>query len=161
VIPSGFCRTAIATQVWPIGSNRDKGDRGRCRKSGLALLRITDETREKSMRTILACVTLLYSAAAFGQAASAPPAAEKPVKEAKSHSAPAKQSIAVRLQSCLDIDDGTKDRLNCYDAVLPPAPKPKAAAAKTVMECRFTKEEDERLGCYNGFVESMPLLPKG
>jgi hypothetical protein len=120
------------------------------------------------MRLILAFVAVLYSAAAFAQSTSAPAAAdkppaaaEKPAKEAKSHNAAAKQSIAVRLQSCLDIDDGTKDRLNCYDAVLPPAPKPKAAAAKTVMECRFTKEEDERLGCYNGFVESMPLLPKG
>jgi hypothetical protein len=116
---------------------------------------------------ILAFVAALSSAAAFAQAASAPaaadkpPAAEKQATQAKPHSAPAKQSIAVRLQSCLDIDDGTKDRLNCYDAVLPPAPKPKTAAAKTVMECRFTKEEDERLGCYNGFVESMPLLPKG
>jgi hypothetical protein len=116
---------------------------------------------------MLAFIAVLYSAAAFAQAASAPaaadkpPAAEKPAKEAKTHVAPGKQSVAVRLQSCLDIEDGTKDRLNCYDAVLPPASKPKAAAAKTVMECRFTKEEDERLGCYNGFVESMPLLPKG
>jgi hypothetical protein len=116
---------------------------------------------DRDMKLILAFVAVLYSAAAFAQGASAPPAAEKPAKEAKSHNAPAKQSIAVRLQSCLDIEDGTKDRLNCYDAVLPPAPKPNAAAAKTVMECRFTKEEDERLGCYNGFVESMPLLPKG
>jgi hypothetical protein len=72
--------------------------------------------------------------------------------------------MAVRLQECLDIDDGTKERLNCYDAVLPPPAKPKAgakaAAAKSVTECKFTKEEDERLTCYNGFVESMPKLPK-
>jgi len=70
------------------------------------------------------------------------------------------QPTAVRLQACLDIDDATKERLNCYDAVIAPAPKPKAAKAKTVGECRFTKEEDERLTCYNGFVESMPKLPK-
>jgi hypothetical protein len=32
--------------------------------------------------------------------------------------------------------------------------------AKGVADCRFTKEEDERLACFNGFVESMPKLPK-
>lgn len=70
------------------------------------------------------------------------------------------QSTAVRLQACLDIDDGTKERLNCYDAVIAPQPKPKAPKAKGVAECRFLKEEDERLACFNGFVESMPKLPK-
>ncbi len=70
------------------------------------------------------------------------------------------QSIAVRLQACLEIDDGTKDRLNCYDAVIPPAPKPKPAKAKGYADCRFFKEEDERLACFNGFAESIPKLPK-
>jgi hypothetical protein len=70
------------------------------------------------------------------------------------------QPMAVRLQACLDIDDGTKERLSCYDEVIKPEPKAKAAAAKRVVECKFTKEEDERLACYNGFVESMPKLPK-
>ena len=70
------------------------------------------------------------------------------------------QSMAVKLQACLDIDDGTKERLNCYDAVLPPAPKPTAGTAKAVTDCKFTKEEDDRLACFNGFVESMPKLPK-
>ena len=89
---------------------------------------------------------------------------DKPLVQVKPRAAAAKpQSMAVRLQSCLDLDDGTKERLNCYDAVLPPAPKPataKPAAAKAVTDCKFTKEEDERLSCYNGFVESMPKLPK-
>jgi len=70
------------------------------------------------------------------------------------------QPMAVRLQACLEIDDGTKERLNCYDEVIKPEPKQKAAAAKRVVDCKFTKEEDERLACYNGFVESMPKLPK-
>jgi hypothetical protein len=118
------------------------------------------------MRLMLAFALVLYSAAALAQS-SAPPADQpeaaqaKPAKQSKAKAPPAKGSIAVRLQACQDIEDGTKDRLNCYDAVLPPVSKPKAAAAKTVMECRFTKEEDERLGCYNGFVDSMPLLPRG
>jgi hypothetical protein len=116
---------------------------------------------------ILALIAVLYSAAALAQSA-APPAAEtgqpaakaKPAKQAKAPKAAAKGSIAVRLQTCQDLDDGTKERLNCYDEVLPPAPKPKAGSAKTVMDCKFTKEEDERLACYNGFVDSMPKLPK-
>jgi hypothetical protein len=115
------------------------------------------------MRVMLAFVAVLYSAAALAQT-SAPPADQpaagaRPAKQAKAK-APAKGSIAVRLQSCQDIDDGTKERLNCYDEVIAPAPKPKAGAAKTVMDCKFTKEEDERLACYNGFVDSMPKLPK-
>ena len=83
-----------------------------------------------------------------------PPAAATPAPKGKP------QSIAVRLQACLEIDDGTKDRLNCYDAVIPPAPKPKPAKAKGYADCRFFKEEDERLTCFNGFAESIPKLPK-
>jgi hypothetical protein len=87
---------------------------------------------------------------------------DKPLVQVKPRkSAPAKpQSVAVRLQACLDIDDGTKERLNCYDAVIKPEPKEKAPAAKRVADCKYTKEEDERLACFNGFVESMPRLPK-
>jgi hypothetical protein len=115
----------------------------------------------------LACVVMLVSIkAAFGQSGSPPMVGDKPLVQVKPRTGAAKQQpMAVRLQECLDIDDGTKERLNCYDAVLPPAPKSskagaKAAAAKGVTECKFTKEEDERLSCYNGFVESMPKLPK-
>jgi len=120
------------------------------------------------MKKMLAFAAILYSAAAFAQT-SAPPPADQPAAEAAKPAKPAKQakakpaakgSIAVRLQACQDIDDGTKGRLDCYDEVIKPAPKPKAAAAKTVMECKYTKEEDERLACYNGFVDSMPKLPK-
>lgn len=117
------------------------------------------------MRLMLAFAAILYSSAALAQTSAPPPAAAdkpaamaKPAKAAKKPAA--KGSIAVRLQACQDIEDGTKGRLDCYDEVIKPAPKPKAAAAKTVMECKFTKEEDERLACYNGFVDSMPKLPK-
>jgi len=117
------------------------------------------------MRRMLAFAAVLYSAAALAQSSAPPPAdAEKPAAEAKS-AKPAKKpaakgAIAVRLQACQDIEDGTKGRLDCYDAVIKPEPNPKAPAAKTVMQCKFTKEEDERLNCYNGFVDSMPKLPK-
>ena len=43
-----------------------------------------------------------------------------------------------------------------YDAVVAPKPKPKPATAKGVLECRFLKEEDERLACFNGFTEQIP-----
>ena len=119
------------------------------------------------MRLMLAFAAVLYSAAALAQS-SAPPAADadkpaadaKGAKPAKTQKAAAKGSVATRLQACQDIEDGTKGRLDCYDAVIKPEPNPKAPAAKTVMQCKFTKEEDERLACYNGFVDNMPKLPK-
>ncbi|MCK1713597.1 MULTISPECIES: hypothetical protein [unclassified Bradyrhizobium] len=125
------------------------------------------------MRMILAVAAVLYSASAFAQADKPPMVGDKPLvqvkpkgtKEAAAKPAAAApkgkpQSIAVRLQACLELDDGTKDRLNCYDAVIPPAPKPKPAKAKGYADCRFFKEEDERLACFNGFAESIPKLPK-
>jgi hypothetical protein len=114
----------------------------------------------------LALAVALASTAALAQDKPPPAAGAKPAaqaKQAKPKAAPAKQkpqSIAARLQGCLEIDDATKERLNCYDAVFPPAPKPKAPAAKGVMDCRFFKEEDERLTCFNGFAEKIPKLPQ-
>jgi len=110
------------------------------------------------------------SAASFAQS-DAPMVGDKPLVQVKprgmakhaavKQAAAKPQSTAVRLQGCLDIDDGTKERLNCYDEVYKPAPKDKAPAAKSVADCRYAKEEDERLACFNGFVENMPKLPKG
>jgi hypothetical protein len=110
------------------------------------------------MRTILALVLVLYSAAAMAQG-SPPTVGGKPLVQVKPRNAAPKakpQSIAAKLQACLEIDDATKGRLDCYDAVFPPKPNPKAPAAKGVADCRFTKEEDERLTCFNGFAERIP-----
>jgi hypothetical protein len=60
------------------------------------------------------------------------------------------------LRTCLDIEDQTKERLNCYDEKIKPAPKQVSAPAKTVQDCRFVKEEDERLNCFNQFVNAPP-----
>jgi hypothetical protein len=60
------------------------------------------------------------------------------------------------LRSCLDIEDQTKERLDCYDDKIKPAPKQVSAPAKTVQDCRFLKEEDERLNCFNRFVNPPP-----
>jgi hypothetical protein len=117
------------------------------------------------MRTMLALVALLYSGAVMAQSPS-PTVGDKPLLQVKPHgaaapksaAAPKNQSVAKKLLACLDIDDGTKDRLNCYDGIFPPKPNPKAPAAKAVSDCHFAKEEDERLNCYNGFAEKIPKL---
>jgi hypothetical protein len=136
------------------------------------------------MKTMVVLLSLLWPAAALAQgvpasqgfppppgstpAQAAPPTVGdkplvqvKPRRAAKSKGAPAAkpQSMAVKLQACMEHDDGTKERLNCYDAVIKPQPKAKPPKANGVMDCRFVKEEDERLACFNGFVERLPKLP--
>ena len=126
------------------------------------------------MRKILVLVAVLYSAAAIAQTPPpSPMIGDKPLVQVKPKGAKAKtaatekpatpekpKSMAGKLQACLEIDDGTKDRLNCYDAVIAPKPNPKAKApAKSVTECNAFKDEEERLTCFNGFVEKLPKLP--
>lgn len=60
----------------------------------------------------------------------------------------AAQSIAERLRGCLTIEDMTRARLDCYDAVVPPV----------IEDCRLIKQEDQRLICFNRFLE-LPLKP--
>jgi hypothetical protein len=109
------------------------------------------------MRTIFALILILSSAAAMAQGGPPPTVGGKPLVQVKPRSeAPKHESIAKRLQACLEIEDGTKGRLDCYDGVFAPKPNPKARAAKGVADCRFTREEDERLACFNGFAESIP-----
>jgi hypothetical protein len=101
-------------------------------------------------------------AATDAEPAAAPAKGSAPKGNAKSAKAAPGQpkSMAQKLQACLDVDDGTKDRLNCYDAVIKPKPNPKAKApAKSVTECGAFKDEEERLGCFNGFAEKLPKLP--
>ena len=58
------------------------------------------------------------------------------------------------LRTCLETEDQSKERLGCYDAKIKPTPKQVSAPAKTVNDCRFLKEEDERLNCFNRFVNA-------
>ena len=117
------------------------------------------------MRKTIVAIVVLCSTAVYAQTSPAAPKAgdKPPVAQARPKDTAAKpqgattpNSIAARLQACLEIEDGTKGRLDCFDAVIKPAPKPKPPAAKGVMDCRFVKEQDERLTCFNGFAESIP-----
>lgn len=70
------------------------------------------------------------------------------------------QAPVQTLRTCLEIEDQSKERLNCYDERIPPTPNNKnnkrvSAPAKTVSDCRFLKEEDERLNCFNRFVNAV------
>jgi hypothetical protein len=125
------------------------------------------------MRKFLTLALLLCSTAAFAQDKPTPTVGDKPLVQVKPKNAAPKaaapktaapkgkpQSIAARLQACLEIDDETKERLTCYDGVFPPKPKAKAPAAKGVNDCASFKEEDERLKCFNGFAEKIPKLPQ-
>ena len=58
------------------------------------------------------------------------------------------------LRTCLEIEDQSKERLNCYDEKIKPEPKQVSTRAKTVKDCRFIKEEDERLTCFNRFLNT-------
>jgi hypothetical protein len=55
------------------------------------------------------------------------------------------QSSLKNLRRCLEFKDMTMPRLICYDAIVPPRTKPKPGPAKVVNDCRFLKEDDERL----------------
>ena len=115
------------------------------------------------MRAVAVLGMMLCSAAAFAQGGP-PTVGDKPLLQVKPKDKAGKSpSMAARLQACLDIEDGTKGRLDCYDAVIKPQPpgrsRVKPAIAKGVTDCRLVKEEDERLTCFNGFVERLPKLP--
>jgi hypothetical protein len=118
----------------------------------------------KSLMVVVVAMLAAGPVLAQSQAQNTPPmVGGKPllqIKQAAPKPTPGKPlSLAVRMQKCLEIEDGSKGRLDCYDAVIPPQPKAKPVAAKGLMDCRYTKEQDERLACFNGFVESIPKLP--
>jgi hypothetical protein len=126
------------------------------------LQKIEDKAKRKMMmRILLVLGAMSLAMPVFVQSAPAPaapaPAADKaPAQAAPKETAPKNKSIAERLQACLKVDDGTKYRLDCFDAVLAPQPKPNPLPQKKVMDCRFLKEQDERLACFNGFTEQIP-----
>ena len=104
-----------------------------------ANLRIREQT---DMKKIILALAILYPAAALAQGTSTPAAPPTLTSAANRWSWSGRKSLrrarkkeslcpAQKLQACQDIDDATKERLNCYDAIYSPQPKPKAPAAKS------------------------------
>jgi hypothetical protein len=116
-------------------------------------------TRVKiDMRKTLVAVALLCSTAAFAQSEGpAPNAGDKPRAVAKPQAmVTTPGSIAEKLLACLEIEDNTQNRLDCYDAAIKPMPKPNPPPAKGVRDCKFLEEPTERMACYNGFAATIP-----
>ena len=61
-----------------------------------------------------------------------------------------------QLSACLSIEDMSKERLNCYDKVIAPQFRQVLVQepAKSVSDCRYIQEEDQRLTCFNRFVSA-------
>lgn len=110
------------------------------------------------MRLAFVLFALVVSTHAFAQTDPSQAGANPGVKS-KSEVRATNKVVLDNLRTCLEIDDMTKERLDCIDAILAPAPKPKAPRAKVIAECRFLAEEDERLKCFDRFLEP-PQRPK-
>jgi len=63
-------------------------------------------------------------------------------------------SLLHKLRSCLEFKDMTKPRLDCYDEIVPPRTRSKPLPVEIVNDCRFLKDDNERLICVNRFVET-------
>src|ERR1700722_7359281 len=70
------------------------------------------------------------------------------------------QTEIEKLRGCLTIEDASKEGLDCYGGIGLPDPKPKPPVPKVVADCKFLKEEDERLGCFNRFLVKPPVAAK-
>ena len=68
-----------------------------------------------------------------------------------------------KLRKCLTIEDGSKERLDCYDGIISPAPKPKLPVAKAVADCKFLGEASEaaRLEAQRARADFKAMLERG
>jgi hypothetical protein len=57
------------------------------------------------------------------------------------------QSVTERLRGCFAIEDRTKAKLDCYDAIVPPS----------IEDCRLAKQDDQKIACFNRFLELLPV----
>jgi len=62
------------------------------------------------------------------------------------------------LKKCTYIEDMTRERLDCFDKLIRPEAIQvlQQAAPKTVYDCRYIKEQDARLKCFNRFATQAP-----
>lgn len=58
-------------------------------------------------------------------------------------------------RGCLLIEAKTKERLDCFDKLYPPIPLRKVSV-RSIRDCKHVIEEDERLLCYERFLQPAP-----
>ena len=97
------------------------------------------------MKQAIVIATLLCSSAATAQAQA--PRAVGPA------------SINDGLVACLSVPNGTRQRLDCFDAVIAPLAKTRPTS-RDVADCRYYTEQDQRLACFNDFAGSIPRNPR-
>jgi hypothetical protein len=106
----------------------------------------------------------LAAARKIGQGTSRVPAAAAAIVAALIALPPlamAQPASLERFRACLTIEDLTKERLDCFDGIVRPEPRPVVASPATITDCRFYKEQDERLRCFNDFaVAPSPTVPR-
>ena len=115
------------------------------------------------MKKLLALIVILHATAALAQQDDTPPPAPAgkaahAKKATAAKGAPSNKSLAEKLLACLDLDDETKDRLDCYDAAIPPKPKPKSSPANGVMDCRYVKEGRRALEMFQRLCGKNPKV---
>jgi hypothetical protein len=69
-------------------------------------------------------------------------------------SSPSAAQGGPEFSKCLQLDDMTKERLDCYDKLVRPETMQvlQNTAPRTIYDCRYVKEEDARLKCFNRFA---------
>jgi hypothetical protein len=70
------------------------------------------------------------------------------------------QVSSEELRKCTFVEDMTRERLDCFDKLIRPEAIQvlQQAAPKTVYDCRYIKEQDARLKCFNRFA-TQPAAP--
>ena len=71
----------------------------------------------------------------------------------------ARPSLNDGLVACLRLPDGSRTRLDCFDAVIAPLSKTKPSS-RDAADCRYYTEQDQRLACFNDFAMSIPRYSK-
>jgi hypothetical protein len=73
--------------------------------------------------------------------------------------APVKAQVSPEeLRKCTFVEDMTRERLDCFDKLIRPEAIQvlQQAAPRTIYDCRYIKEQDARLKCFNRFATQAP-----
>lgn len=70
-------------------------------------------------------------------------------------SAPALALSPASFRICTSEEPGTKERLDCYDRIQPPTPRMGYLKPKTINDCKWLREQDTRMECYDRFMMTL------